>query len=145
MGAGESKNKIVDDEVLVVDDEEVDDEEMMHHLRREIEELRVENRKLKKEVEEINAERVRLRRERNERADKYSKLKNKMQQQQKDHADQVGQQQFMIRIMQAQLEAIQGEPLHREYEGMNYYLLYNQTFIVVHGSVVVQSFRLMSI
>ena len=31
------------------------------------------------------------------------------------------------------------------YEGMNYYLLHNQTFIVVHGSVVVQSFRLMSI
>ena len=49
MGAGESKNKIVDNEVLVVDDEEVDDEEMMHHLCRKIEELRVENRKLKKE------------------------------------------------------------------------------------------------
>ena len=65
MGAGESKveNKIVEDEVLVVDDEEVDEKEMMHHLRREIEELRVENRK------KINAERVRLRRERNDRAD----------------------------------------------------------------------------
>ena len=79
MDAGESKleNKIVEDEVLVVDDEEVGDEEMMHHLRREIEELRVENRKLK-EVEEIDAERVRLRRERNERADKYSKLESEM-------------------------------------------------------------------
>ena len=145
MGAGESKNKIVDDEVLVVDDKEVDNEEMIHHLRREIEELRVENRKLKNEVEEINAERVRLRREQTERVDKYSKLKIKMQQQQKDHANQMDWQQFMIRIMQAQLEAIQGEPLQREYEGMNHYLLYNQTFIVVHGSVVVQSFRLMSI
>ena len=145
MGAGESKNKIMDNKVLVVDDEEINDEEMMHHLHREIEELRAENRKLKKEVKDINAERVRLRRERNERADKYSKLKNKMQQQQKDHADQVDRQQYMIQMMQAQLEAIQGEPLHREYEGMNYYLLYNQTFNVVHGSVVVQNFRLMSI
>ena len=35
--------------------------------------------------------------------------------------------------------------LHRGYEGMNYYLLYNQTFTLVHGSIVVQSFRLMSI
>ena len=96
MGAGESKNKIVDNEVMVIDDEEVHDEEMIHHLRREIEELRVENRKLKKEVEEINAERVRLRGERNERADKYSKLKNKMQQQQKEHADQLDRQRFMI-------------------------------------------------
>ena len=44
MGAGETKNKIVDDEVLVVDDEEVGDKEMMCHLHREIEELRVKNR-----------------------------------------------------------------------------------------------------
>ena len=114
MDAGESKleNKIVKDEVLVVDDEEVGDEEMMHHLRREIEELRVENRNLK-EVEEIDAERVRLRREQNERADKYSKLKTEMQQQQKEHAAQLDRQQFMIQMMQDQLEAIQGEPLHR--------------------------------
>ena len=114
MDAGESKleNKIVKDEVLVVDDEEVGDEEMMHHLRREIEELRVENRKLK-EVEEIDVERVRLRRERNERADKYSKLESEMRQQQKEHAAQLDRQQFMIRMMQDQLEAIQGEPLHR--------------------------------
>ena len=48
-----------------------------HHLRREIEKLKVKNRNLKKEVEEINAERVLLRTERNERADKYSKLKKK--------------------------------------------------------------------
>ena len=114
MDAGESKleNKIVEDEVLVVDDGEVGDEEMMHHLRREIEELRVENRNLK-EVEEIDAERVRLRREQNERADKYSKLKTEMQQQQKEHAAQLDRQQFMIQMMQDQLEAIQGEPLHR--------------------------------
>ena len=114
MDAGESKleNKIVKDEVLVVDDEEVGDEEMMHHLRREIEELRVENRNLK-EVEEIDAERVRLRRKQNERADKYSKVKTEMRQQQKEHADQLDRQQFMIQMMQDQLEAIQGEPLHR--------------------------------
>ena len=114
MDAGESKleNKIVKDEVLVVDDEEVGDEEMIHHLRREIEELRVENRNLK-EVEEIDAERVRLRRKQNERADKYSKVKTEMRQQQKEHADQLDRQQFMIQMMQDQLEAIQGEPLHR--------------------------------
>ena len=114
MDAGESKleNKIVKDEVLVVDDEEVGDEEMMHHLRREIEELRVENRNLK-EVEEIDAERVRLRRKQNERADKYSKVKTEMRQHQKEHADQLDRQQFMIQMMQDQLEAIQGEPLHR--------------------------------
>ena len=114
MDEGESKleNKIVKDEVLVVDDEEVGDEEMMHHLRREIEELRVENRNLK-EVEEIDAERVRLRRKQNERADKYSKVKTEMRQHQKEHADQLDRQQFMIQMMQDQLEAIQGEPLHR--------------------------------
>ena len=114
MDAGESKleNKIVKDEVLVVDDEEVGDEEMMHHLHREIEELRVENRNLK-EVEQIDAERVRLRREQNERADKCSKLKTEMRQQQKKHAAQLDRQQFMIQMMQDQLEAIQGEPLHR--------------------------------
>ena len=87
----------------------------MHLLRREIEKLRVENRKLKKEVLEINAEKVRLRRGRNERADKYSNLNNEMQQQQKEHAAQLHRQQFMIRMMQDQLEAIQGEPLHRGY------------------------------
>ena len=106
------KKKIVKDDVLVVDDEEVSDEEMMHHLRREIEELRVENRKLK-EVEEIDAESVLLRREQNERADKYSKLKSEMRQEQKQHAAQLDRKQFMIRMMQDQLEAIQGEPLHR--------------------------------
>ena len=38
---------------MVVDNVEVDGEEVTHHLRREMEELRVENRKLKKEVEEL--------------------------------------------------------------------------------------------
>ena len=117
-----------------------------HHLRREIEKLKVKNRNLKKEVEEINAERVLLRTERNERADKYSKLKKKK------NATAVkwscwsnGSATIYDPNDAGQLEAIQVEPLYREYEGMNYYLLYNQTFIVVHGSVVVQGFRLMSI
>ena len=45
-----------------------------------------------KEVEDINAGRVLLRRERDERADKYSRLKNDTQQQQKEHAVQLDQQ-----------------------------------------------------
>ena len=109
---------------MVVDDEEVDNEKVMHDVCREMEELRVGNKKLKKEVEEINAESVPLRRERNEKADKYSRLENKMQQQQKEHANQLDRQQ-LIRMMHDQLDAVQGEPLHRRYEGMNYYLLYN--------------------
>ena len=52
--------------MVVVDDEEVDDEEVTHHLRREMEELKLENRNLNKEVEDINDERVCLRRERRE-------------------------------------------------------------------------------
>ena len=52
--------------MVVVDDEEVDDEEVTHHLRREMEELKLENGNLKKEVENINEERVCLRRERRE-------------------------------------------------------------------------------
>lgn len=49
-------------------------------------------------------------------------------------------------MIKDQHDVVQVEPLmHRGYEVMNYYLLYNQTFITVHESNVVQSFRLMSI
>ena len=47
--------------------------------------------------------------------------------------------------MHDQLDAMQSELLHRGFEGMNYYLLYNQKFIVVHGSTIVQIFGLISI
>ena len=78
--------------MVVVDHDEVDDKEVTHHLRKEMKELRVENGKLMKEVEDTNAGRVRLTRERDERADKYSRLKNETQQQQKEHAAQLNQQ-----------------------------------------------------
>ena len=68
--------------------------------------LRLENEKLKKEVKEVSAERDCLRRERNERADKCSRLKPKMQQQQQDQSEQ----QVTIRMMQDQLDAMQGQP-----------------------------------
>ena len=80
--------------MVVVDHDEVDDKEVTHHLRKEMKDLRVENGKLMREVEDINAGRVRLtrERERDERADKYSRLKNETQQQQKEHAAQLNQQ-----------------------------------------------------
>ena len=39
--------------------------------------------------------------------------------------------------MQDQLDAMQEELLNKGYEGMNYYLLYKQRFIVVHGHVII--------
>ena len=115
IGAEESKsqNKVGENEVVVGDDDEVgDDTEVVRHLHREKKELREENPKLKKEVENINARKVRLKREKIEK-------------------------EWQVLRMQDQLDAMQGEPLHREREVMNYYLLYNQRFIDVHGSNVV--------
>ena len=80
MGAGESTLEktndegVVDEMEIVSTPEKSDDEGVVD----EMEMLRQENRKLKKEVEEVGGERDRLRRERNERAEKYSKLKHKM-------------------------------------------------------------------
>ena len=112
IGAEESKsqNKVGENEVVVGDDDEVgDDKELVRHLHREKKELREEN---PKEVENINARKVRLKREKIEK-------------------------EWQVLRMQDQLDAMQGEPLHREREGMNYYLLYNQRFIEVNGSNVV--------
>ena len=39
------------------------------------------------------------------------------------------------------LDAMQRESLHRGYEGMNHYFLYNQTFIVVHGFIASPEFQ----
>ena len=113
MGATGSKpeNKIV------VDDEEINEEEVMNPLRKELEELKEEVQELRKEVEEVNAERVHLMREINERDNKYYKLKRKMRQQDR-------------------LDALQEEVLYKRYESMNYYLLYKQTFIIVHESII---------
>ena len=118
MGATGSKpeNKIV------VDDEEINEEEVMNPLRKELEELKEEVQELRKEVEEVNAERVHLMREINERDNKYYKLKRKMQQQKRE--------------MQDRLDAMQEEVLYKRYECMNYYLLYKQTFIIVHESII---------
>ena len=118
MGATESKpeNKIV------VNDEEINEEEVMNPLRKELEELKEEVQELRKYVEEVNAERVQLMREINERDNKYYKLKRKMQQQKRE--------------MQDRLDAMQEEVLYKRYECMNYYLLYKQTFIIVHESII---------
>ena len=118
MGATESKpeNKIV------VNDEEINEEEVMNPLRKELEELKEEVQELRKYVEEVNAERVHLMREINERDNKYYKLKRKMQQQKRE--------------MQDRLDAMQEEVLYKRYECMNYYLLYKQTFIIVHESII---------
>ena len=37
--------------------------------------------------------------------------------------------------MRQQQQDMQEEVLYRRYEGMNYYLLYKQTFIIVHASM----------
>ena len=60
-----------------------------------------------------------------------------MSQYQKEYAAQFIQALFINRMIQDQLDA-----MHKGYGSMNYYLLCNQTFITVHGSNVVKSFRL---
>ena len=102
-----------------------------HPLHKEIQELKVVVEVLKKEVEEANAERVDLTRKFNDRNEKYYRLKQKMRQQKED--------------MQDQFNAVQEEVLYKRYEGMNYYLLYKQTFVIVRGSIISSElFKLMS-
>ena len=102
-----------------------------HPLRKEIQELKVVVEVLKKEVEEANAERVDLTRKFNDRNEKYYRLKQKMRQQKED--------------MQDQFNAVQEEVLYKRYEGMNDYLLYKQTFVIVRGSIISSElFKLMS-
>ena len=121
MGAAETK--ILQNKT----DMEVDE----HPLRKEIQELKVVVEVLKKEVEEANAERVDLTRKFNDRNEKYYRLKQKMRQQKED--------------MQDQFNAVQEEVLYKRYEGMNYYLLYKQTFVIVRGSIISSElFKLMS-
>ena len=121
MGAAETK--ILQNKT----DMEVDE----HPLCKEIQELKVVVEVLKKEVEEANAERVDLTRKFNDRNEKYYRLKQKMRQQKED--------------MQDQFNAVQEEVLYKRYEGMNYYLLYKQTFVIVRGSIISSElFKLMS-
>ena len=121
MGAAETK--ILQNKT----DMEVDE----NPLRKEIQELKVVVEVLKKEVEEANAERVDLTRKFNDRNEKYYRLKQKMRQQKED--------------MQDQFNAVQEEVLYKRYEGMNYYLLYKQTFVIVRGSIISSElFKLMS-
>ena len=121
MGAAETK--ILQNKT----DMEVDE----HPLHKEIQELKVVVEVLKKEVEEANAERVDLTRKFNDRNEKYYRLKQKMRQQKED--------------MQDQFNAVQEEVLYKRYEGMNDYLLYKQTFVIVRGSIISSElFKLMS-
>ena len=121
MGAAETK--ILQNKT----DMEVDE----HPLCKEIQELKVVVEVLKKEVEEANADRVDLTRKFNDRNEKYYRLKQKMRQQKED--------------MQDQFNAVQEEVLYKRYEGMNYYLLYKQTFVIVRGSIISSElFKLMS-
>ena len=80
---------------------------MVHQLHVEKVELREEAAKLEKEVEDLNADRVHLKRKAHEKFKKYSRLKQEIRQQQKEHTAQLQQELNIHRVLKDQLETFE--------------------------------------